>query len=527
MARKINVKLILELKDSGLSQNQIAATRRISKTSVSAVVNIAKEKQLSFKDVREMNDDVLYQLFFPEKTTANQIYQLPDYEYVHRELKKVGVTLKLLHKEYQDLCKKSNTLSVGYSKFCDDYSRHCSSQAITNHLEHKPGQRCEVDWSGPTMKITPYGGETITVYLFVACLTYSRYAYVEPTLDMKMDTWLRCHIHMYEFYQGVPVRTVCDNLKTGVVKHPKEGEIILTDAYESLGSHYITAIMPTGINKPKQKASAESTVYSVATAIIAKLRNRTFRDFSTLQKAISKALAQLNDEPFQKRSDSRTIVFAEEREYLRPLPPVRYEIASWEYGRKVYPNCHVNLLKNFYSVPYTYRGCKVDIKYTDVIVEVYYNNQRISSHPKFPAYVTNRYKTTESDLPDEFNQPEMNDERIRSWATTIGSNTLEVVNRIFRSVPLKEQGYNSALSVLNLSKKYPKERFEAACSIALANTTSPRYKYLKALLSNNQDLIHQERKVESISPKDTFETTDKEHGAFVRGAGYYGGIDYD
>jgi hypothetical protein len=68
---------------------------------------------------------------------------------------------------------------------------------------------------------------------------------------MKMDTWIRCNIHMYEHFGGVPTRTVCDNLKTGVIKHPKDGEIILTDSYEAMGNHYITAIMPASIKKPK------------------------------------------------------------------------------------------------------------------------------------------------------------------------------------------------------------------------------------------------------------------------------------
>lgn len=45
MANKINTKLILELKASGLSRNQIAATRHMSKHSVSDVINIAKEKK--------------------------------------------------------------------------------------------------------------------------------------------------------------------------------------------------------------------------------------------------------------------------------------------------------------------------------------------------------------------------------------------------------------------------------------------------------------------------------------------------
>ena len=124
------------------------------------------------------------------------------------------------------------------------------------------------------------------------------------------------------------------------------------------------------------------------------------------------------------------------------------------------PKC---LLKNFYSVPYIYCGCKVDIRYMGKTIEVYHNLQRIAMHPKFPDYVTNRYETISSDLPDEFNQPETNDVRMRSWVATIGPNTLEVINRIFRSVQLEEQGYNAALSVLKLSKQYTNERFESAC----------------------------------------------------------------
>ncbi len=102
------------------------------------------------------------------------------------------------------------------------------------------------------------------------------------------------------------------NLKTGVIKHPKEGEIILNDAYEALGSHYVTAIMPTGIKKPKQKASVESTVGNIATAIIAKYRNKKYQDFPTLKKDIDDALRKFNDAPFQKRQHSRSEVLLEE-----------------------------------------------------------------------------------------------------------------------------------------------------------------------------------------------------------------------
>lgn len=78
---------------------------------------------------------------------------------------------------------------------------------------------------------------------------------------------------MYEYFEGVPVKTVCDNLKVGVIKHSKEGDILLNETYEALGNHYLTAIMPTGVRKPKQKASVEGTVGKIATSIIAALSN--------------------------------------------------------------------------------------------------------------------------------------------------------------------------------------------------------------------------------------------------------------
>lgn len=435
MARKINVKLILQLHDNGMKQREITDTRKMSRTSVSKVLKIAEDRNIHYQDIADMNDDVLYKMFFPDVMSQEDIYELPDYDYVHKELKRTGVTLTLLYKEYCDKCREHATIAVGRTKYFDDYRKYCSKQEIIVHKDHTPGARCEVDWSGPTMKIfKPDTGEIIKVYLFVSCLSYSRYAYVEPTLDMKMDTWIRCNVHMYEAFGGVPIRTVCDNLKTGVVKHPKEGDIVLTNAYESMGLHYVTAIMPADVRKPKDKPSVEGTVGNIATDIIARLRNKVFNDFPSLQEAVNEALDDYNNKPFKNRQGSRALIHQEELEYLRPLPPVPYEFKTLVQNRKVHPNCHISLLKNWYSVPYIYRGEKVDVYYTDKIVEIYHDGQRIASHTKYPDYVTNRYSTHPEEMPDKFNQPEMDKERICSWASSIGPNTLEVVERIFRGV---------------------------------------------------------------------------------------------
>lgn len=243
MARKIQVRLIMQRRAAGLSQSEIARIHHMSKTSVSEVFRIAQERQISFADLEGRSNEECYRMFFPEKQTQEEVFEQPDYAAVHRELPRTGVTLKLLWKEYRDRCKRQGLLSYGYSRFCNGYSKYVVLQNLTNRLEHKPGTTSQVDWSGSTMHLTdPATGEMRKVYLFVATLPYSQYTYVEPCLEMKENSWLLCHVHMFEFWGGTTTRIVCDNLKTGVVKHPKEGEIVLNEAYEALGNHYMTAI---------------------------------------------------------------------------------------------------------------------------------------------------------------------------------------------------------------------------------------------------------------------------------------------
>ncbi|MDR2570595.1 MAG: IS21 family transposase, partial [Oscillospiraceae bacterium] len=491
MANKINVKLILELRAGHMSRNAIARTRHMSKNSVGDVFHIADSLGIIFDDVKEKPEEEVYRIFYPDKYVAEDIFTIPDYEYVHNELRRVGVTLKLLWEEYCSACRGKNEISMGYTKFCRGYSAFTVKNKITNHLNHKPGIITEVDWSGPTMSyVDKATGEIIKVYLFVASLPYSQYSYVEACLDMKQDTWLNCHIHMYEFFGGVRVRTVCDNLKTGVVSHPKEGDIILNGNYEALGIHYVTAIMPTGVKRPKHKASVEGNVGKIATAIIAKLRNITFFSFAELKTAVREKLYEFNAGDFQKREGSRKQIFEEERNYLRSLPSIPYEIAEWIYGRSINLDCHVVYNYNRYSCPYQYIGKKADLKITDTFVEIYVKGERVATHPRYPDYVKNQYATHKKDMPDQFQKPEWDDVRIKRWAYSIGVNTGTVIDRIFNSVKIKEQGYNPSLSVLRLSKSYSETRLETACELALTRVRTPRYAHLKSILAANQDLIY-------------------------------------
>lgn len=516
MVRKINAKLILRLRAEGMSGRNIAASQNISRNSVSDVLDAASNAGITWTDAQDKTENAVYELLFPGRGDHQSVFAQPDWGAVHKQLAKVGVTLKLLHSEYVDAETVKGQATMGYDRFCKTYHRYVLEHSATSRVEHKAGMSIEVDWSGPTMALLdPDTGAKKTVYLFVACLPFSRFAFVEACLDMKQASWLRAHVSMFEALGGSVPRIVPDNLKTGVIKHPAEGEIVLNDSYRHLAGHYVAAVLPGRVRKPKDKSSVENTVGHVATWIIAGLRDTRFTSLAQLRAAISERVQAYNDEPFQKRAGSRLSVFLEEEQpLLRPLPAVPYEISDWVYKRKVAKNSYVTWKRNYYSVPLVNVGASVDLRITETMLEVYRNQERLTSHRLLPASAINQYRTNDSDIPADRQWRQWEPKRVRGWASRIGPSAVEVVDRIFASFPLAEQGLNAALAVLRLSRKFSPERLEAACRVALqSQVRSPRYAHLRPILDTGQDRT-------SIR---TDSLPEPEPGGYVRGSDYYSG----
>jgi transposase len=517
MVRKMKAKLVLRLRADGLSGRQIAL-QGMSRHSVAAVIDAADREGVSWDDVADLDEQDVYARLFPGRGEHVSVHAQPDWEQVHRELARVGVTLKLLHGGYADACRASGTTAMGYDRFCKSYQQYVLIAGAASRVGHKAGQTVEVDWSGKTMALTdPVTGASTRVFLFVATLPFSRMAFVEPCLDMRQNTWLRAHVAMFDAFGGSVPRIVPDNLKTGVISHPREGEVVLNDAYREFAAHYSAAVLPGRVGKPKDKASVEGTVGNIATAVIACLRDRQFTSLAELRAEVYERVAAFNAQPFQKRAGSRLSVFtAEERPLLRPLPVVPYEIATWVYARRVQRNGHVVFGKNFYSVPYAHIGQAVDLRVTDATIEVFAGDQRIASHVLAPPEVVNDYRTLDAHVPDGARYEPWDATRVREWAARIGTATTAVVNRIFESVPVDEQGLDAALAVLRLSRRYSTVRVEAAAGIALASVHSPRYAHLRPILESRQDQHrHSTQNAGSTG----------EVGGYVRGADYYAGGD--
>ncbi|MFZ5869146.1 MAG: IS21 family transposase [Actinomycetota bacterium] len=506
----VDYKQILRLRAEGVSQRGIADVLGCSRNTVAAVVAAANGAGLGFAQVADLAAGEVRHLLLPEPVKADSDRVAPDFEHVHRELARPSVTLLLLWNEYVANCRSSGGVPYRYSFFNEQYRRWLVSTGASMRVPRSPGESIEVDWAGDPMCFAdPATGEPVPGWLFVAALSFSAYTYVEAFADMRLPAWIDAHVHAFEAFGGAARLLVPDNLRTGVSKADRY-EPALNPAYARLAEHYGTAIVPARVKRPRDKPVAEGSVRFVAYQVAAVLRDRRFVGLAELNEAIFDEVAQINARPFQKREDSRAIVFArDERPLLTPLPPVRFELADLRKA-KIAPNYHVQVDKNFYSVPSKLIGRSVDVRLTAHTVEVFDGGERVACHPRLVG-VRGRYQTVTSHMPEGHRHrlADWSPHRFEQWAATIGPNTVAAIRAILASRKIVEQSYRSCLGVLSLANKPGgMTRLEATCQRALGATPSPSYTLIKKLWASWQ-------------PADPPPAPSLGEKGFVRGSEYY------
>jgi transposase len=480
----IRIKEILRLKSMGINISAISRSCNCTRNTVREVLRRAEKHNLQWPLPDNCDDSELMNLLYPTIATPTARKQEPDYEYIHRELGKPHVNLRLLWTEYKEIVPDG----LEYSQFCNRYRQWAAKTKAVMHITRKPGEELFVDWAGSTMQVIDRdSGEILTAYLFVASLGTSGYPYVEAFQNQKLESWIMAHVHAFEYYGGIPRILVPDNLKTGI-KNPCNYNPVENRTYFEMAEYYGTAIVPARVKKPRDKSPVEGTVGDISTWIIAALRNRKFFSFAELNEAIRQKLREFSEKPFQKRDGSRKSVFIEfDKPALLPLPVKPYEIASWKIATVSF-NYHIEIDKNYYSVPYTYIQKKVDVRTTQSVVEVFYNGTRICSHPRLYGR-KGQYSTIPDHMPPNHREYLSWDrDRFIAWACRIGDHTREAVQQILASKKVEQQAYKSCFGLLKLADKYSAVRLENACKKAL-ELKSPSYTTVNNILKNGMDKI--------------------------------------
>jgi len=333
----------------------------MSKGAVGEYLRRARADGVTWEVARELSDHELEARLFKTPGRNVPVDRVPiDLDWVHREMKRKGVTLQLLWVEYREASQhdEQGRRPYQYSQFCDRYRQFRGRVDAVIRQDHRAGEKCFVDYSGtkPTL-VDRDTGEVHEVELFVAVLGASNFTFAEATRTQQRDEFIASVARSFEYFGGAPEITVPDQLRSAV-SGPDRVDPEITPTIAEFAEHYGTAVIPARPRKPKDKAKVETAVLVVQRWILARLRNITFFSLEDLNVAIAELVEALNDVPFQKLEGTRRSVYETvDKPALRRLPPRRFEPSTWKKV-SVHIDHHVEYEKRYYSAPHALVGAK-------------------------------------------------------------------------------------------------------------------------------------------------------------------------
>jgi transposase len=114
----------------GRSNRQVAASLGISNGAVSSAASRARSLALDWEKVTALSDDALEERLYGPRSAKRAGRPLPDPAYLHVELRRVGVTLQLLHLEYLE----QHPNGFRYTAFCAHYNGWLAVQKLRHPL---------------------------------------------------------------------------------------------------------------------------------------------------------------------------------------------------------------------------------------------------------------------------------------------------------------------------------------------------------------------------------------------------------
>lgn len=446
--------------EEGFSQRVIARVLGVVRSTVVRVLERFTASGLSWPPDPALTDaELARQLYRRPPEPVSKRCARPNYAEVAKELSRKGVTRRLLWQEYRD----QHADGVGYSVFCEELGAFLADRDLAYRHDHVPGEKAYFDFAGLTLRYR--ADDTVhAAQIFTAALGWSNaiFAYAYP--DQTAASWLDGQHRAFVAFGGVSRIAVPDNPRALIQRAGHEPKLTLV--YRDFAEHYDLVVIPARVRKPKDKAVVEGAVKVIEMRILATARDRVFPSLDALNAWLSEALVTLNATPFQKRVGSRQSLLLEERAHLATLPTTRFEIATY-LKRKVARDYHVDVGRQYYSVPYQHAGQHVEVRVTQAHVEVLRNDTRIALHRRAPA--SKRFVTEDAHMPAHHRA--FRDPKIMQRAAAIGPATVALIDALFAKRRHPEQAIRSAQGVLGLARDHQRAALEAACQRAVALDT--------------------------------------------------------
>ena len=273
---------------------------------------------------------------------------------------------------------KGYTGSYGIvSKFIKEHKQEEKNKA-TMRFETTPGFQAQVDWK-ENFKIINKDGKEFEINIFLMILGYSRYKYIELTLDRTQDTLFECILHACREFGGVPHEILFDNMATVVDRLSSTYRtIVINKKFAQFGKDVGFVINTCRPYRPQTKGKIECVA-----KLMDRLRvyNKEFTTIEELDEIVKTLMKEINNEDinFVEKPVDR---LKEEQKYLSSMPSIDCisQYFRQNKGYKVSKESMITYKKHKYSVPIKYIGEYLTVKENEDILNIYYTTDLIVSH---------------------------------------------------------------------------------------------------------------------------------------------------
>lgn len=466
---------------------------------------------LTWAGVDALDEQTLEQRINDGRRKARRAFVEPDWSHVYAEMQRRGVTLTLLHEEYAEGLTNG---SMSVTEFRRRYHRYQRSRGLVMRQVHRPGECLYLDFSGVRPYLTdPTSGAQTPVELFVAVFGASRKTFVLAVRSQKLPDWIEANTQALAFFGGVPTFLVPDNLKSAVTSHRRRETVLLNPTFAEFATHNGTTVLPARPHRPKDKAHVELAVKIAQRWILARLRNQGFANLHDLNAAIRKLLDRMNAKPMRSCGNkSRDQLFDElDRPALRALPVEPYTFAEWKIDVRVGQDYHIRWEEQYYSVPYTLIGAKVNLKATATAIVAFHRDRRVALHVR--SFVPGHISTLPEHQPKS-HQAYSQDQpaAILAWAQHAGKAIYGFLSQHIDKYRRPALSLQAGRGLQRLAREFGEQRLEAACGRALQlHATS--IKTVRSLLERGLETAAVGAKAANDEPLPAHEN--------VRGPSYY------
>lgn len=261
---------------------------------------------------------------------------------------RIGEGVLNAQKLYQELLQQGYTGKDRQVRQFVQPFRQARQRQATVRFETAPGEQAQVDWG--SFGTIEHQGRQRRLYAFIMTLGWSRTMYLEFTVSAELAWWLRCHLHAFHYFGGVPKTMLHDNLKTAVLAHGADGVIHWQPRYLDFAHYYGFSPRPCQPYRAQTKGKVESGVRYVRGNFWPGLHVTDLADLNQQARHWLDTVANV-------RLHGTTHVMPCTRLPLERLQPLAgkpdYDTSLISYRRST-KDCLVSYQGNHYSVPAAY-----------------------------------------------------------------------------------------------------------------------------------------------------------------------------